>query len=374
MRVIVVCILICVLYQLYQWAFRKWWDKGLKIQVSCDHEYAYEGDNLHLVETIENRKILPIPALKVKFTTSKFWMFEGVEHGTITDKFYRNDVFAVGGNERVIRKLPFVCKRRGYFFLGDVDVFGGDYFFSKEFMKRFSNKQWVYIFAKRVSCPKLDFFYKQMMGDMISKKRLFEDPFTFAGIRDYESYDTMRRINWKASAKTGELKVNTYAFTAEQNVNLVLFFEQKNVEWDKNMEEYAISLVATIGEYFIRDRVNVSFYSNGLDAENGNSMSLLEGSGQHHLRRLDECLARIDLLYRDNEMEHEEVFLERALKMDEINLVVTTCQTALLQEKLLQKVEEGYQIRWLLPHYEMDIPKVDERLKEYLLELVSELG
>ena len=40
-----------------------------------------------------------------------------------------------------------------------------------------------------------------------------EDPFEYRGIREYQPYDDMRSVNWKATAKTGDLKVN-------QNTNI----------------------------------------------------------------------------------------------------------------------------------------------------------
>ncbi len=373
MKVIVACIFIYFLYWIVQKYFAKNWDKNLSVRIFCNSEYGYEGDELCLIEEIENRKRFILPAVTVKFTTSKYWEFFEQKEGAITDQYYRNDVFSVGSNERIRRKLPFVCKKRGYFVLGDMDVFARDFFYANEYMKRVSNEQWIYVFAKRVHTPELEDAFLHMLGEVMAKIRLYEDPFTFSGIRDYQSYDTMRRINWKASAKTGQCKVNCYDYTAELSVNILLFFEQKNVDWDKDMEEYVISLAVTMAEKFLGQRINVSLKSNGVDAENGSQIELGVGCGEHHMRRMDEAVARINLLQTEKELEAEDSFLERGMQADGMNFLITTCWSPKLQQTLKKKAAEGYDFFWLLPHYEMDLISVEEGFGKRLVEIVTHL-
>lgn len=368
-----VCVLIYVFYWLVQAYFAKHWDKNLTVRIFCENECAYEGDKLCLIEELENRKYLVLPAVTVKFTTSKYWEFLEQNEGTTTDQYYRNDVFSVGSRERIRRKLPFVCKKRGYFVLGDLDVFVRDFFYENEYMKRVKQEQWIFVFAKRVRSPELEDAFRHMLGEVMAKTRLYEDPFTFSGIRDYQGYDTVRRVNWKASAKTGQWKVNCYEYTADLSVNILLFFEQKNVDWDKDMEEYVISLAVTMAENFLEQRINVSLKSNGLDAENGRQIEVGVGSGEHHMRRMDEAIARINLLQTEKELESAENFLECGMQEDSINLLVTTCHSKRVQQILKEKATMGYDFFWLLPHYEMDLISVDEGLEKHLLDIVTHL-
>ena len=118
-------------YFLFEKIIEKRWEKNLKVKVHCNRDYAYEGEELELVEEIENRKFLILPGLKVKFTTSRYWDFKEEEKGVTTDQYYRNDVFSVGGYERIRRVLPFTCLKRGYYILGDIEVFASNYFYTK---------------------------------------------------------------------------------------------------------------------------------------------------------------------------------------------------------------------------------------------------
>lgn len=45
-------------------------------------------------------------------------------------------------------------------------------------------------------------------GVLEGRRGMVEDPFAFAGMREYDGTDPMNRINWKASARSGNLMVN----------------------------------------------------------------------------------------------------------------------------------------------------------------------
>lgn len=372
MRIVFALLFIGVWYFFFQKIIEKYWDRNLTVIVRCNRDYAYEGDELKLVEEIVNQKYLILPALKVKFTTSKYWDFHE-ENGTTTDQYYRNDVFSVGMNEKLQRVLPFTCRKRGYYVLGNVDIFVSDYFYTREFIRRQKGEQWVYVFPKRVYTPQVEEAFQKIMGNVAAKKRCYEDPFLFAGIRDYQSYDTMRQINWKASAKTGALKVNRLEHTAELSVHIVVFFERENVVRDKAMEEQIIRLAASLAERLLAKQVPVSLRCNGLDVESGKEIVIGAGSGENHMRCVDEGLARINLEEGGSNMEGAAAFLDKAIEGQALNVLLSTDQTAVFQETLLQKMQEEISFLWLLPHYATEPVNVRAELTEQLVELITDL-
>ena len=72
---------------------------------------------------------------------------------------------------------------------------------------------------------------ERMLGIMQCSRHLYEDPFTFRGIREYTTSDPMKTINWKASARTGGLMVNTFDSVMTQKVMLYLavFLNRRNL-------------------------------------------------------------------------------------------------------------------------------------------------
>ena len=373
MRFILAGVLIYIWYLLFQVIVEKWWDKSLRIKVYCNREFAYEGEELELIEEIENEKWLMLPGLKVKFATSRFWDFYEEEEGAKTDQYYRNDVFSVGGYEKIRRVLPFLCVKRGYYEIGNIDIFATNFFYTQEYFKREEVSKRVYVFAKRVRTPEFQTVYEQIMGEVLSKKKIYEDPYTFLGIRDYQTFDRMKQINWKATAKSGELKVNSYLHTGQLSVHILVYLEQKNLEWDKWMEEHILSMAVTFAEQLLQENISVSFACNGYDTENKCGFWVDSGAGEHHLRRVDETIARIDLEKGGKQLEAAEAFLENAMRPQDLNLVLSTSQLSDFQQMLERKKQEGVTFLWLLPHYEMETLAVNQNLREQLRELVVEL-
>lgn len=370
MRIIMAFVSLMILYFMIQKIFKNRWCKDLSVTVKCNCDFVYEGEQLELVEVIENRKYLPISALKVKFSTAKEWDF-GEDSVTTTDKYYRNDIFSVGSYEKITRRLPFVCKKRGYYVLGDMDIFASDFFYSHEYLQRQKGRQWVYVFPKRVHRPEINVLLQKTMGVIDVKKSLYEDPFSFGGIRDYQPFDSMKRVNWKASAKTGELKVNQLESTKDISVRIVLFFEELVAARRVELEEYCISLGATLAEYFLGERISVSLDCNGCDKETGNGISIGLGSGDYHMRNIDEGLARIDLEQAGRKIEESANLFPNDMKMYDLCFVVSGCQSLEFQKMLLKEKEERT-LYWVLPCYEHEKLSIQKDLQENLVTLLIE--
>ena len=95
--------------------YEKKWTKDFELEISYSQEQAGEGDTLWLYEVITNNKEMILPAVSVRFKTSKFLKFEDMDSGSVSDYFYRNDVISVRGYEQVRRKLRIKCARRGIY-------------------------------------------------------------------------------------------------------------------------------------------------------------------------------------------------------------------------------------------------------------------
>ena len=111
MRIIGIGIVAIVLFFLQKILYSRVWNRDLNASVRFEQSKLVEGEVGTLLEVIENRKKLPLPMLKAQFQTSKNLAFEDEKETKTSDQYYRNDVFSVGGRERVRRKLSFVCKK-----------------------------------------------------------------------------------------------------------------------------------------------------------------------------------------------------------------------------------------------------------------------
>ena len=76
MQYILAIILALTIYFLQSALYRKYWDRELYVRISFSKSYANIGDTLELKEQIENRKLLPLPVLFVKFRSSRTFQYE----------------------------------------------------------------------------------------------------------------------------------------------------------------------------------------------------------------------------------------------------------------------------------------------------------
>ena len=85
---------------------------------ACPQNCFFQGEcggrgECLLLERVENRKLLPLPMLKVKFQVSRNLRFSDEGDGAVTDKYYRNDILSLGPRQRVTRKIPLPLRSQG---------------------------------------------------------------------------------------------------------------------------------------------------------------------------------------------------------------------------------------------------------------------
>jgi uncharacterized protein (DUF58 family) len=82
-------------------------------------------------------------------------------------------------------------------------------------------------------------------------------------IRDYEPEDSARHVDWKATAKSGELKVREYTREDERRVSIIFDNPAPGV-LDSARYERAINLSASIAWHFFQENTELSFAAPGL--------------------------------------------------------------------------------------------------------------
>ena len=285
-----------VLYKLQDELYRRYWDKDLFVTMEFSEESATEGDKCELQELVENDKFLPLPALKVKFQVSRWLQFENMDKGSsVTDQYYRNDVLSIKPYMRHVRRLPFLCKKRGYYTINGLDMVAGNLFLSVEWPKSVDSQTRLYVYPRPFDSQEFLQALQRMTGEVLCRRHLQEDPFEYRGIREYSFRDSMRDINWKATARTDELKVNQKNYTALQAVRLFLNLEDGALMRQVELLEDSIRMAAGAAQQFLGQGIRTALYTNGPDLLSGELISLEAASGAGHMESVNKSLARIEL-------------------------------------------------------------------------------
>lgn len=282
-------------YFLQAWLYRRLWDRGLTARLFFSARSVTEGESCCLSEQVENRKALPLPMLKVKFQVSRKLRFEDEGDSAVTDQYYRNDILSLGPNQRVTRRIPFCCTARGYYRIDGLDLVASDLFLSREMITRIGEESVLYVYPKPAKGVSLDAAIRKLNGEILAKRHLLEDPFEYRGLREYAPFDDPGAVNWKASARTGELMVNLRGYTALRAVRIFLNLEDGGIWKRQELLELCIRIAVRIAQELLRQGIRVAVFCNAKDVLTGEVMRLAPGAGAGHLEQLNRALARRNL-------------------------------------------------------------------------------
>lgn len=295
MTLIIALICFAVINLLQNYLYQKYWNKNLSVDLKFQALDCVEGGKNLLEEVITNAKRLPLPILHVKFRTSRTFIFDNEENSTVSDYYYRNDIFAISGQQIVTRYLPFTCSKRGCYTINDTSLISTDLFLINKLYCTISNESLLYVYPRKVAMTNFEIPYKSITGQYITNSRLIDDPFEFRSIRKYQPYDNMRSINWKSSARNNELLVNTFYTTASREIKVLINLEKHTLITNDDILEAVIRIASTLISRFINDNIPLSIETNGIDLFTNSRISMGAGSSSGHITAIDRSLARIDL-------------------------------------------------------------------------------
>lgn len=243
--------------------YRCQWAKDVTVRLWFETDAVYAGQETKLYEVIENRKRMPVPVLEVGFHTRKELDFADVENTNVSDYLYKRDVFSVLGRQKITREIPVKCTKRGRYLASDADITTHTLLYRKHYSKAVGTEAEIYVYPKMTDVSEIVTVCEHMLGTLQCARRLYEDPFAFRTIRSYTTDDPMKSINWKASARTGSLMVNTFDSVQSQKAMIFLDVEDTGILKCEDLVEESIALAATVMRRLIRQNIEVGFVFNG---------------------------------------------------------------------------------------------------------------
>jgi uncharacterized protein (DUF58 family) len=273
----------------------------VSIERSFDTLHANFGQNIHMVEKISNRKLLPVPWLKVESRIDSGLQFGLQEDLNILQEEFHISIFSMLPYTRIIRTHSVTCRRRGYYHLKSAALTARSITGSIFAIKDETTDAELYVFPRTLTLPEMNLPSHSWQGDRVVRRWILEDPFIRSCVREYTPNDPMKNINWKASARFGTLQVNQYDPTARHRLMMLLNVDTKLTQWTVTDEpervEYGISLIATILDYASKNMIEVGFGTNAFLKDLQKEPIRIEPTtGTHHHVTILEALARMVIL------------------------------------------------------------------------------
>ncbi len=351
-------------YCLQMLFFKLLWNHNLTADARFSENQATEGDTIQLIATVENRKMLPITTVKVNVALDRGLEFQDQSNLAISDKNYRSEIFSLRSFERVVRDIPLYCEKRGFYTIDGIDLVGNDLFYTRQFLARQNIRSSLCVFPGKAEARQLLIATQKMSGETVVRSSDCDDPFTFRGIRQYQTFDSIRDINWKASAKTGDLRVNIHDFTADQEIGIIL-----DTEWDSLLKpeallEESIRICASLADEFISKSITTAVITNGHDCMTGETFSMKGGANAQHSSAIQYGLARIRLERHRGEATLPDLLRAQIERMDaQPNrkvtwVLISTQSTPRIAQLWHEMCERAVKAYWIVPaHSSSDVPE-----------------
>ena len=365
------------------------WKKNLTVSLNFLQDYVYAGEQAQMTEQIENSKKLPLPVLEVSFRADKKLSFLDCENTNVSDFVYKRDIFALLGHQRITRKLTLHCKNRGYYQIDESWLTTFSLLHKRRFSVKCPANAKIYVYAARTNVSDIVVACERLMGSIQCAKRLYEDPFAFSSIREYTVTDPMNTINWKASARTGELMVNTFESTLTEKVMVLLDLEDSTILKYEDLVEESVSIASSLAQKFIArgmevgvcvnandidgtdshietdipDKANFEFNNDKNLTENLHTILIAPAGGRSQLGKIERMLAKCksenatpfaELLSTQSDM-HRRLLWQSSSESSEDTVMIFISKNAERNQSAIERfVGDRQQAIWILPYAKND--------------------
>lgn len=332
--------------------FRRFALKRITYSRSFKVPTCFEGDALELVEVIENRKILPVPWLRVESQFRTGIAFRGQHNLDISEgQYYQNhkSFFSLMPWTKIVRRHHVTAIHRGFYRLGTVSMTSGDLLGSSSDVSSFPLEGGLTVYPEPLDVSDMSLPVQTWMGDMIVRRWIVEDPFLVSGVRPYQDGDPLKDIHWKASARSGSLQVRRRDATADCRIKVYLNIEDHEQMWSKATRpesvEYGIRLTAGIAAHLLSQGMELGLGSNGCLVEEPNVMiDLPVAGGREQIYSIYDALARLELSRVLSFHDYLEQELNRLEERYDI-LIVSTYVSDRLQSMLHRFQDHGHRVQ-----------------------------
>ncbi len=284
----------------------RWWGTRALKEVIGQRDapsHVFFGEKIPVKLVISNNSFLPVVWLKIQESFP-------VELRTNLQSLVEVISLRPKANETYSYQLE--GRKRGVYPIGPLFLSSGDIFGLGEPETRQIPPTFLTVYPKIVPLVQVNLPSRSPMGTLRHHQPIYEDPTRVRGKRDYVLGDSLKNIDWKASASSGRLQVKIYEPSISLETAIFLNLNAEDYERHSRIDasELAIVVSASLANWVIRKKQSVGLYTNGIEPilqGNSSSPSLVSGlpfqnpmpipphRGQSHLMNILEVLARVQV-------------------------------------------------------------------------------
>ena len=218
--IVVVGLLAMVLAVVHEvWA--RWGLRGVTYERTLGTTRAVWGDDIAVSVSLRNAKRLPLAWVRTETAISPALPVSGREGDPDERPGVLGDTWTAGSHERIRRRHHVLAEHRGVYELGPARIRIGDLFGSPAAETDVQSRQ-VFLVRPRTVPVREHRPAIRVEGERRARYGLLENPALFAGVREYQVGDPVRRIHWKATARLGHPVSRRFEPARERDVMLAV--------------------------------------------------------------------------------------------------------------------------------------------------------
>lgn len=266
------------------------WTRQSAKNISFERKFeklAFWGEEVTVHLEIWNKGWLPIPWLLV---------YESLPVELAAGSSIKR-VLSLGphGRTEVVYKLG--AYKRGYYPVGPFTTKLGDTLGLADIQEFEKQSDFITVYPHIIPLTSAKLPSRSPLGTLRHHLPIFEDPARMRGKRDYVASDSLRRVDWKASASTGRLQVKQFepSIALQTVIMLNLNASEYVARHRIDATELAIVVAASLANWAVVQKQSVGLITNGVDSHTNNQtvQPIPSRKGRGHLVHILDLLARI---------------------------------------------------------------------------------
>ena len=270
---VIVAVIVVVQYFLYD----KFGFRNVTYTIRISVPEAYEGDEIEIVEEIDNAKRLPLVWARSEISCSPYLTFKGQQTASDKSKSAKSQsgliagIFTLRGYQKCRRVWKVRCEQRGIMTIDNATITISDLFGMTRRAKVFKAFDSVRVLPTPASMETGELSGDLFIGNMQVRRFVLPDPFMISGAREYTGREPMNRIHWAQTARTGNLMVYNNEFTTERRLMIILNMQRGidiRVPLASSVLELQIKAAAFALDYCLKMSAECSLHINSCPAVN----------------------------------------------------------------------------------------------------------
>ena len=307
--------------------------KNLICQRKVETNRIFRGEKTEINFSLKNNSLWPI-----------FWLDFNELVPVKLHSPLPNQITSLSPQEEVVKNYTLKGKERGIHDIGVCKGKLGDGLGLVQQEFTIDTKQQLIVYPKIHPLADLGLPSRIAFGDLIWPQKIYRDPTSFRGLREYQRGDQIKDVYWPATASSNQLMVKEYESTIA--VENLIFLNLKQQDYGvKNLEiqtELAIEVAASVANYLVDCNQTVGLASNGEDQIK--EQEIVEaGQGAGQLMEIMEFLARLEITKEDSYLDLIEQYSHQATPGSTL-LLITKLDTEELVTKALQLCRSGLNV------------------------------